>query len=50
MILLHIYTDMLHKLHNMYIYVCMNNNIAAIFMHNLDYVILSVDGAATMLA
>ncbi len=29
---------------------CINNNIAAAFMPNLDYVILSVDGAAKMLA
>ncbi len=29
---------------------CINNNIAAIFMPNLDDVILSVNGAATMLA
>ncbi len=28
---------------------CMNNNVAAIFMHNLDDVILSVDGGATTL-
>ncbi len=29
---------------------CINNNIAAVFMPNLDDVILSADGAATMLA
>ncbi len=29
---------------------CINNNVTAVFMPNLDDVILSVDGAATMLA
>ncbi len=28
---------------------CINTNVAAIFMPNLDYVIFSVKGAATML-
>lgn len=31
-------------------YMCINNNTAAIFMPNLDGVILSVDRAAAMLA
>ncbi len=34
----------------MYIFVCINNNVAAVFMPNVDYIILSVDGAATILA
>ncbi len=29
---------------------CINNNVAALFMPNLDDVILSVDGATTQLA
>ncbi len=29
---------------------CINNNVAAVFIPNLNYVILSVYGAATMLA
>ncbi len=29
---------------------CINNNVTVVFMPNLDCVILSVDGAATMLA
>ncbi len=29
---------------------CTNNNVTAVFIPNLDNVILSVDGAATMLA
>ncbi len=30
--------------------ICINNNIAATFIPNLDNIILSVDGAATILA
>ncbi len=29
---------------------CLNNDVAAVFMPNLDDVILNADGAATMLA
>ncbi len=29
--------------------ICINNNVTAVFISNLDDVILSVDGAATML-
>ncbi len=43
MILLYIYTDIMLKLHNMYLSICINNNVAAIFMPNLDDVILSAD-------
>ncbi len=29
---------------------CINNNVVAVFIPNLDYIILSVDGAATVIA
>ncbi len=29
---------------------CINNNVAAVFIPNLDYIVLSVEGAVTMLA